>query len=220
MPCLYVAEELSNGFGEMEKEVTDRNELAVLEALVRTLRLTAERTAALSAIFRNCKGGLPPPVIDEVFDRLIAQGHVEREVRSSSAVGLAGDEREIPETIRDEIRYLITEEGYERYNAVVTLQTTSRLVELRSRISGLGLTERHHKMWASLHDHLMWKPSRTVQFTNYGLGFKLTPDEIWQFREILFDLGLVERVVVESHVKLTELGMRFPRFSSLIHRQP
>jgi hypothetical protein len=195
----------------MDKTLAERNEMLVLRALSRTLREECERTVALDAISRQCKAGLPPPVIEEILHRLMAQGHVDREVRSDSVVRIAGSDSEIPRIGGEEIRYLITEVGYERYTAAANREAAAKLAELQEHILALSLTEHHRRMWASIHDYLSWKPGRTVQFMNYGLGFKLTPDEIWQYRELLFNLGLLERGVIESHVQLTEFGARCPR---------
>ncbi len=176
---------------------------------MRALRHADGRTVTLSAICRHCKKGLPQPVVDEVLRRLVAQGNVERAVKAEPDVGMVGSQP-VPSP-GDEALYLITEVGYERYNTLVGLEATAKLNELQARISSIGLTERHLKMWASMHDYLMWKPGRTIQFTNYGLGFKLSPDEIWQYRETLLDLGLIERGVIEAHIQLTEVGARCPR---------
>jgi hypothetical protein len=154
-------------------------------------------------------------VVDEVLNRLIAQGHVDREARAEAAVRTADS---APEHMRDgieEIRYFITEVGFERYNTAANVAASAKLAELRERLITFGLTERHLKMWASLYDYLMWKPGRTVHFMNYGLGFKLTTEEIWLYREILFDFGLIERGALESHIMLTEIGARYPRISSV-----
>lgn len=195
----------------MDKTAAERNELLVLEALSRTLRQMGERTVVLGAISRHCKAGLPPPVIDEILHRLMAQGHVEREVLSGGVVRIAGSDGEVTRSGADAISYLITEAGYERYSAAANREAAAKLAELLDHTPLLDLSERHRRMWASMHDYLSWKPGRTVQFTNYGLGFKLTPDEIWQYREVLLNLGLIERSVLESHIQLTEVGARCPR---------
>ena len=196
---------------DMEKTLAERNELIILGALSRTLRQTGERTVALGAISRYCKEEFPSHVIEEILHRLMAQGHVDREVRADSVVRIAGSDHEIARSSAEETRYLITEVGYERYSTTANRAAAVKLAELNERIQAVGLTERHRRMWASMHDYLTWKPGRTVQFMNYGLGFKLTPDEIWQYREVLFDFGLIERGVTESHVQLSEIGARCPR---------
>jgi hypothetical protein len=197
------------GGREIDSVAAERNERAVLESLVRALRHSEGSAATLSAICRHCKAGLPQPVIDEVLRRLIAQGNVARDVKAESGAGISGSQS-VPSNCEDAF-YLITEIGYERYNTLTGLEAEAKLAELQARIISIGLSDRHRKMWASMHDYLMWKPGRTIQFTNYGLGFKLTPDEIWQYREMLFNLGLIERGVIEAHIQLTEVGARCPR---------
>lgn len=199
------------GDRELDPLVRDRNDLSVLEAIVRTLRLTGGKAATHAAICQYCKAGLPPPVVTQVLHRLMEHGHVDRETRAEAVEGPTSSEPEQQHRDVEVVRYFITEVGFERYNTAASAAASVKLAELRERVSGFGLTERHVKMWASLYDYLIWKPGRTIQFMNYGLGFKLTPEETWRYREILFDLGLIERGALESHVMLTDFGARCAR---------
>jgi len=191
----------------------DTIENAVLAALTRAMLDSGERAVPLAGIFEAGGRRIPASVLLEVLLRLAGAELVRQGVAGGAevvAIGQAAQARlAAPAPLTD--AWWITEAGFAAHEAAVAAEAAALAATLPARLANNGIGQREAEFWAKLYDHLSWRPDRTVQLLNFGLGHRMDQAALRRVQETLLRLGLIERAQAETRYRLTELGRRTPR---------
>lgn len=194
----------------------DMHERAVLAGLTQAMLATGAQSVTLAQVFTGCGRRIPSPVLLEVLGRLAQSGLVQRSQSAGAEVvplavnGRAPARAPAPPPGPQE-SFAITEAGFLLHTHLSEEDAAARAETLPAALAAERIGDRERAIWAELYDYLSWQPERSLHLANHLMRHRLAGREAQRLQDLLVRVGLIERALAETHVRLTEFGRRVPR---------